>query len=104
MRIALQAVMIVGVLLAVHSFIGSNTLLDLAVITYMSAPATFSMQTFLKREDGSAYVSTTNSLYCIVSIVVYMILAFLHIKIENTYKQVPYGARKPYGTCYIYCI
>ena len=56
--------MIVGVLLAVHSFIGSNTLLDLAVITYMSAPATFSMQTFLKREDGSAYVSTTNSLYC----------------------------------------
>ena len=76
MRIVLQAVMIVGVLLAVHSFIGSNKLLDLAVITYMSAPATFSMQTFLKREDGSAYVSTTNSLYCIVSIVVYMILAF----------------------------
>ena len=76
MRIVLQAVMIVCVLLAVHSFIGSNKLLNLAVITYMSAPATFSMQTFLKREDGSAYVSTTNSLYCIVSVVVYMILAF----------------------------
>ena len=76
MRIVLQAVMIVCVLLAVHSFIGSNKLLDLAVITYMSAPATFSMQTFLKREDGSAYVSTTNSLYCIVSVEVYMILAF----------------------------
>ena len=76
MRIVLQAVMIVCVLLAVHSFIGSNKLLDLAVITYMSAPATFSMQTFLKREDGSAYVSTTNSLYCIVSVVVYMVLAF----------------------------
>lgn len=76
MRIVLQAVMIVCVLLAVHSFIGSNKLLDLTVITYMSAPATFSMQTFLKREDGSAYVSTTNSLYCIVSVVVYMILAF----------------------------
>ena len=71
------AVMIVGVLLAVHSFIGNNKLLDLAVITYMSSPATFSMQTFLKREDGSAYVSTTNSIYCIVSIVVYMILAFI---------------------------
>ena len=76
MRIVLQAVMIVCVLLAVHSFIGSNKLLDLAVITYMSAPATFSMQTFLKREYGRAYVSTTNSLYCIVSVVVYMILAF----------------------------
>ena len=79
MRIVLQAVMIVCVLLAVHSFIGSNKLLDLAVITYMSAPATFSMQTFLKREDGSAYVSTTNSLYCIVSVVVYMILSLIHI-------------------------
>ena len=77
MRIVLQAVMIMGVLLAVHSFIGNNKLLDLAVITYMSSPATFSMQTFLKREDGSAYVSTTNSIYCIVSIVVYMILAFI---------------------------
>ena len=76
MRIVLQAVMIVCVLLAVHSFIGINKLLDLAVITYMSASATFMMQTFLKREDGSAYVSTTNSLYCIVSVVVYMILAF----------------------------
>ena len=77
MRIVLQAVMIMGVLLAVHIFIGNNKLLDLAVITYMSSPATFSMQTFLKREDGSAYVSTTNSIYCIVSIVVYMILAFI---------------------------
>ena len=76
MRIVLQAVMIVCVLLAVHSFIGSNKLLDLAVITYMSAPATFSMHSFLKEEDGSAYVSTTNSLYCIVSVGVYMILAF----------------------------
>ena len=77
MRIVLQAVMIMGVLLAVHIFIGNNKLLDLAVITYMSSSATFSMQTFLKREDGSAYVSTTNSIYCIVSIVVYMILAFI---------------------------
>ncbi len=77
MRVLLQAAMIAGVLLAVHSFIGNNKLLDLAVITYMSSPATFSMQTFLKREDGSAYVSTTNSIYCIVSIVVYMILAFI---------------------------
>ncbi len=50
-------------------------LLNLAIISYMSAPATFSMQTFLKKEEGSAYVSTTNSMYCMVSILVYIILA-----------------------------
>lgn len=76
LRAALQAIMIAGVLFAVHNLVGSNKLLDLAVISYMSAPATFSMQTFLKKEESSAYVSTTNSMYCVVSILIYMILAF----------------------------
>lgn len=75
LRILLQAAMIAGVLLAVHYIVGDHLLLNLAIISYMSAPATFSMQTFLKSEDGSAYVSTTNSLYCLVSILVYVIMA-----------------------------
>lgn len=76
MRAALQAVMIAGVLFTVHNLVGNNKLLDLAVISYMSAPATFNMQTFLKKEESSAYVSTTNSMYCVVFILVYMVLAF----------------------------
>ena len=75
MRVLVQTIMAVGVLFAVHRFIGNKMLLDLAIISYMSAPATFSMQTFLKKEEGSAYVSTTNSMYCMVSILVYVILA-----------------------------
>lgn len=75
MRIIVQMTMTAGVLFTVHRFIGNNMLLDLAIITYMSAPATFSMQTFLKKEEGSAYVSTSNSMYCMVSILVYVILA-----------------------------
>lgn len=54
LRILLQAVMIGGVLLAIHYIVGDHLLLNLAVISYMSAPATFSMQTFLKSEDGSS--------------------------------------------------
>ena len=77
LRICVQAVMMAGVLLAVHFLIGSSQLMDLAIILYMSAPATFSMQTFLKKKESSAYVSTTNSLYCIVSILVYMVLALI---------------------------
>lgn len=77
LRVLLQAVMIAGVLLAVHYIVGDNLILNLAIISYMSSPATFSMQTFLKSEDGSAYVSTTNSLYCLVSILVYVVMAFV---------------------------
>ena len=61
--------------MAVKYLVGGSRLLNLAVITYMSSPATFSMQTFMKDEEGSAYVSTTNSMYCLVSILVYIIMA-----------------------------
>lgn len=74
-RMILQGVMMAGVLLAVHSLVGDSQIVNLAIITYMSSPATFSMQTFMKDEEGSAYVSTTNSMYCLVSILVYIILA-----------------------------
>lgn len=75
LRLLLQALMAAGVLFAVHRLIGTNRVLDVAILCYMSAPATFSMQTFLKSEEGGTYVSTTNSLYCIVSLLVYMMLA-----------------------------
>ena len=55
MRVLLQTLMAIGVLWAVHLWIGDNMLLNLAIISYMSAPATFSMQTFLKKEEGSAW-------------------------------------------------
>lgn len=77
LRMALQGVMILGMLLAVHHFIGSSRELDLAIILYMSAPATFSMQAFVKDPDASAYVSTTNALYCFVSVAAYAVAAAL---------------------------
>ena len=75
LRMILQGVMMAGVLFAVRSLVGDSQIVNLAIITYMSSPATFSMQTFMKDEEGSAYVSTTNSMYCLVSILVYIILA-----------------------------
>lgn len=75
LRMILQGVMMAGILFAVHSLVGDSQIVNLAIITYMSSPATFSMQTFMKDEEGSAYVSTTNSMYCLVSILVYIILA-----------------------------
>lgn len=75
LRVCLQALMIAGVLFAMNRILGTDTIRDIAIICYMSAPATFSMQSFLRDEDSSRYASTTNSLYCIVSIAVYVVLA-----------------------------
>ena len=75
LRVLFQAVKNAGVLMAVKYLVGGSRLLNLAVITYMSSPATFSMQTFLRKKESSAYASTTNSLYCVVSILVYITLA-----------------------------
>lgn len=77
LRALLQAMMIAGMILAVHHFIGENRVLDLAILTYMSAPATFSMQAYIKDAESSAYVSTTNALYCFVSVAVYAVAAAL---------------------------
>ena len=74
-RLCIQAVMVTGILFTVHRLIGTSQLVDIAIIIYMSAPAPFSMQTFLKKEEGNAYVSTTNSLYCIVTILIYVMVA-----------------------------
>ena len=71
----MQAAMIMGVLIAVKYLVGSSRLLNLAIIIYKSSPATFSKQTILKKKESSAYASTTKSLYCIVSILVYIVLA-----------------------------
>ena len=77
LRAALQAVMVVGTLWAMHRFIGQDRLTDLAVIIYMSAPATFSMQSFVKDQRGGHYVSTANAIYCFVSIAVFAVASVM---------------------------
>lgn len=77
LRMALQAAMIALALTAVHLLVGHDRLTDLAVLIYMSAPATFSMQSFVRDERGGSYVSTANALYCFVSIAVYAAAAAL---------------------------
>lgn len=79
LRVILQACLIAVVIYATHLFIGKNMYMDIALITYMSAPATFSMQSFLKSKEVNAYVSTTNSIYVIVSIIVHAVLVAIYL-------------------------
>ncbi|MBQ0001234.1 MAG: permease [Clostridiales bacterium] len=77
LRVVVQGVFMVPVLFIAGKLFPGDTLILYAIVSYMSAPATFSMQSFLKTEEGSAYAATTNSLYVIVSILVYTVMAGL---------------------------
>lgn len=77
LRAAVQAVFAAATALALYALVPGDRVLIIAVVTYMSAPATFSMQSFLKTEEASAYAATTNSLYCAVSLAVYTVMACL---------------------------
>lgn len=77
LRVIVQTPVIILMVLFVRKLFPGDTAVWVAVICYMSSPATFSMQSFLKTEEGSKYAATTNSLYSIVSIAVYIALAVL---------------------------
>ena len=54
-----------------------DDLLILAVVIYMSAPATFSMQSFLRSRQASAYAAAVSSVYVFISIAVYAVAAII---------------------------
>lgn len=58
-----------------HNVIGSDRLLDIAVIMYMMVPASFSVQTFMKNEYAGKFISSSNSMYIILTIIGYAIMA-----------------------------
>lgn len=75
LRILVQGVFVLPMVWVAKILFPGNFLMLIAVLTFMSAPATFSMQSFIKDETVNKYTATTNSLYVIVSVAVYTILA-----------------------------
>lgn len=76
-RLLLQAMLCIAVVFIMRAIVGNNKLWLFAVIMFMACPMTFSAQSFLKSQEGNQYVSTTNSIYSIITIIVYIVLAFL---------------------------
>ncbi len=74
-RAVIQALAIAAVLFAVARLYPGNTPMAIAAVIYMCVPTTFSMQTYIHDPDGCAYVSTTNSIYILITIAVYAVCA-----------------------------
>lgn len=75
LRIAVQAAAIALTVAGLRALVPEETILIPAVVIYMSAPATFSMQSFLRTRQGSAYASAVSSLYVFVSIAVFGVMS-----------------------------
>lgn len=77
-RVLIQVVAVILAVLAVTRLFPGNMEMTLAVVMYMSAPTTFSMQTYVRDPEGSSFISTTNSLYIVVTILVYAVCAGIY--------------------------
>ncbi len=77
-RLVIQIVACAIALFTISFLFPEDSIMKIAAIMYMCVPTTFSMQTYVRDEDGSRYVATVNSLYCIITVIVYIATAFLY--------------------------
>lgn len=77
LRIVMQAAMIFLMLFGLHRLEGPDPLRDKAILIFMSAPPTYSLQSFIKDPKGANYASTVNALYIFVSIAVFAAASLL---------------------------
>ena len=77
LRLLVQAGAIALTVFGLKRLVPGDDLLILAVVIYMSAPATFSMQSFLRSRQASAYAAAVSSIYVFLSIAVYALAAVL---------------------------
>lgn len=77
LRAAVQACAIGITVIGLKFLMPGDPLLVPAAIIYMSAPVSFSVQSFLRSREGSTYAATVCSLYCILTILVYAGVAVL---------------------------
>ena len=77
LRLLVQTGAIALTVAGLRLLVPGDNLLLLAVVIYMSAPATFSMQSFLRSRQASAYAAAVGSVYVFISIAVYAVAAVL---------------------------
>lgn len=75
LRLLVQAGAIAVTVAGLRALVPEDKLLIPAVVIYMSAPATFSMQSFLRTRQASAYAAAVSSVYVFISIAVYALAA-----------------------------
>lgn len=74
-RLVAMVILFVACRFVVFSFMEYNKLLDAALTLTFALPASLVVPVFTKKDKDNAYASTTLSLYMIITLIVYVILA-----------------------------
>lgn len=74
-RVLTQGILLMPLLLFISYQYQGNALMYGAAILYMSAPPSFGIQSYIENEEPNKFISTVNSLYMIVTLLVYAIIA-----------------------------
>ncbi|WP_408071721.1 permease [Butyrivibrio sp. JL13D10] len=77
-RLLIQSCAIAVVIFVIFRLYKGDLEFIMAEVIYMSVPTTFSMQTYIRNPEGCSYVSNTNSIYMIITIIAYAICAFIY--------------------------
>lgn len=74
-RVVTQGILLIPLLFFIlHQYPGNTFMLG-AVFIYMSAPPSLGIQSYIETEEPNKFISTVNSLYMIVTLIVYAIVA-----------------------------
>ncbi len=77
-RFVIQAFAFIAGVMAVKRLFPGDTAMLAAVMLYISAPSGFSTAAYIKDPEGGSYVATTNSLYVIITIVMYAVATYVY--------------------------
>lgn len=79
-RVIIQGLLLIPFGILISYICPGNVYMYGALLIYMSTPPSFSMQSYIETEEPSKLIATTNSLYMVVTLAVYVIVAVTLVK------------------------
>lgn len=70
-RIISQLIFLIPAYYLVSILFPGNVMMKLAILIFMIAPPSYSIPAYVKNDDGKAFMATVNSIFCLVTIILY---------------------------------
>ncbi len=74
LRLVTHGILLIPALILTRHLFPGNRLMEMAILVFMTGPPSFSIPAYVKKEEGSAFFATTNSLYVILTLIAYCVI------------------------------